>query len=242
MRCSAFATSGTWPFSSDPIYYFSHLVAMQLCGVQPIVLPSDAAGQPDVEALRDAFSSRPGSIRLVVLCSPSNPSGVVCEEAVGRRVQAEAATHGAWLLTDEAYEDFVYDGHRHVSMAAPLKCGATMRTSDGGGAGRAAGGSAAMGSDGDALGSSDHTTRASSHPADGVVNRFASSNHLEDGAMLCLTTTLNCTGAAIPTSSPPILHCPVRLEKHPADAPLARRSASSPSLRVMGWRAGGWAT
>lgn len=46
----------------------------------------------------------------MVLCSPSNPSGAVCPLDIILQIQKLCEERGIWLISDEAYEDFVYDG------------------------------------------------------------------------------------------------------------------------------------
>lgn len=110
-------------------YYFSHIEALRLCGLRPVLISTDAAGLPDLAAVRDAFTRAGSRIKAVVLTSPSNPSGAVCPEAVGRALQRECAGNGAWLVTDEAYEHCLHDGATHRSLAA------SPQGSDTGGAG-----------------------------------------------------------------------------------------------------------
>ncbi|MFQ5778906.1 MAG: pyridoxal phosphate-dependent aminotransferase, partial [Terriglobia bacterium] len=48
--------------------------------------------------------------RLLILNSPNNPSGAVVEREEFLRIFALCRARGAWLLTDECYSHFVYDG------------------------------------------------------------------------------------------------------------------------------------
>ena len=98
-------------------YYFSHLVAVQLLGLVPRVIDCDALGQPDVAALRCVLASSP-HIRAVTLVSPSNPSGICCNTRTRQELLSACQGAGAWLISDEAYEHFVYGGEPHVSPAA----------------------------------------------------------------------------------------------------------------------------
>ena len=92
-------------------YYFSHLVALQMFGLRPRVLPCEAAsGVPSLGALRGALDDAGGRVRAVVLVSPGNPSGTIVPEALGRAVLRECAARGVWLVTDEAYEHFTFGG------------------------------------------------------------------------------------------------------------------------------------
>ena len=107
-------------------YYFSHLVALQMFGLRPRILPCEAAsGVPSLGALRGALDDAGGRVRAVVLVSPGNPSGTIVPEALGRAVLRECAARGVWLVTDEAYEHFTFGGDAdggaipHASLAAP---------------------------------------------------------------------------------------------------------------------------
>lgn len=48
--------------------------------------------------------------RLLILNSPSNPSGAVVDRNEFLRIFALCRARGAWLLTDECYSHFVYEG------------------------------------------------------------------------------------------------------------------------------------
>lgn len=48
--------------------------------------------------------------RMVVLCSPGNPTGEVVGQEDLERISDAAALAGAYLLCDEAYSDIVFDG------------------------------------------------------------------------------------------------------------------------------------
>lgn len=53
--------------------------------------------------------------RVVVVCSPSNPTGAVASASALADVVALARRHGAWVLTDEAYESVLTRGDRAPS-------------------------------------------------------------------------------------------------------------------------------
>ena len=81
------------------------------CEVRQVALRPEDGWQPDAAAIRAALSPR---TRLVTLCDPNNPTGVLMRPEV-RAALAEAATAtGAWLLVDEIYRgseiDLAIDG------------------------------------------------------------------------------------------------------------------------------------
>jgi len=53
--------------------------------------------------------------RLVILCNPGNPTGVVYSRAELEMVAEFCRDHGLFLVSDEVYREFVYDGNRAVS-------------------------------------------------------------------------------------------------------------------------------
>jgi aspartate/methionine/tyrosine aminotransferase len=65
--------------------------------------------------LAEAATSR---TRAIIINTPHNPTGRVftLEELVG--VAELAARRNLWVLCDESFEKFVFDGHRHLSVAS----------------------------------------------------------------------------------------------------------------------------
>lgn len=100
-------------------YYFTHVVSMQLLGIRPHVVSCDPATLlPDPAAIASAAAAEGGRLRAVVLCSPGNPSGAVIPKALLCSLVREAVRLGLWVISDEAYEHFVFDGAEHYSPAA----------------------------------------------------------------------------------------------------------------------------
>ena len=92
-------------------YYFSHLVALQLCGVRPVIVDCDPiTGQPDADGLRAVLQRDESRVRAAVLVSPSNPSGAVCSVQLAEELQTQCAAASAWLVVDSAYEHFTFGG------------------------------------------------------------------------------------------------------------------------------------
>lgn len=96
-------------------YYFNHEMAVTMAGCRPVLVPTDANYQLDLDALRAAIGPR---TRAVVTVSPNNPSGAVYPEAALRAVNALCAERGIFHLSDEAYAAFTYDGAAHFSAAS----------------------------------------------------------------------------------------------------------------------------
>jgi aspartate/methionine/tyrosine aminotransferase len=70
-----------------------------------------------VEAVRERITPR--TVALYV-STPSNPTGRVLERSWLEALAQLARSEGLWLLSDEVYEDYVYEGeHFSVASAAP---------------------------------------------------------------------------------------------------------------------------
>jgi aspartate aminotransferase len=57
--------------------------------------------------------------KMIILNSPSNPSGAVFERSEMERVFQIAKDRGIWLMTDECYHRFLYDGEPHSLASLP---------------------------------------------------------------------------------------------------------------------------
>ena len=57
--------------------------------------------------------------KIVILNSPSNPSGAVFERTELERIVFIAKDRGIWVMTDECYHRFLYDGEPHSLAAIP---------------------------------------------------------------------------------------------------------------------------
>ncbi|GGO94249.1 pyridoxal phosphate-dependent aminotransferase [Wenjunlia tyrosinilytica] len=96
------------------IHWPIHLQQALLAGLRPRFYRLDADFRPDLEALEDAGSER---TRMILVNTPSNPTGAVLERPFLEAVLDVARRRGWQVLSDEAYEHFVFEGE-HVSMAS----------------------------------------------------------------------------------------------------------------------------
>ena len=80
----------------------------------PVTYPlRDEEGfQVDPEALAERVSP---DTKAIVLCSPSNPTGVALDRETVDGVLEVAEDNDLWVLADEAYDVFTYE-HEHVSF------------------------------------------------------------------------------------------------------------------------------
>ena len=78
--------------------------------------PLHADGRLDADALRRVFeSNRP---RIVLLCSPHNPTGHVFRREELEIITELALEHHALIISDEIHAELTYPGHVHIPTAS----------------------------------------------------------------------------------------------------------------------------
>lgn len=95
--------------------YTNFIGQVRLVGATPVFYnlePPDF--QIDTDALRRLITRR---TRVMLLCSPANPTGAVLSRRNLEEVAAVAREHNLLVLSDETYCDLVYEG-QHTSMGA----------------------------------------------------------------------------------------------------------------------------
>lgn len=97
--------------------YSPHIEQIRLAGGQPTYVPLEQKGrwQVDIERLESAVTPR---TRALIVSSPMNPTGTVIERETLYRIAEVAARNRLFIVSDETYEDFTYDGHRHFSIGS----------------------------------------------------------------------------------------------------------------------------
>ena len=69
----------------------------------------------DPADIRVAISDK---TKLMIINSPSNPTGAIFDEEILRSIADLAIANDIWVLSDEPYEHILFDGHRHVSIGS----------------------------------------------------------------------------------------------------------------------------
>lgn len=84
-----------------------------MIGAQATYVPQTADFHLDLDQLKAAAGPR---AKMVVLCNPCNPTGVVLNRGELEEFAAWCIERDLWILADEAYDYLVYDGREHVSL------------------------------------------------------------------------------------------------------------------------------
>lgn len=96
-------------------YWTTYPEAVKLAGGVPVEVfaGADQGYLVTVEQLEAALTPRTKALLFV---SPSNPTGAVYSEEQTRAIGEWALEHGVWVVTDEIYQNLVYDGIEAVSI------------------------------------------------------------------------------------------------------------------------------
>ncbi|MCR4294155.1 MAG: pyridoxal phosphate-dependent aminotransferase [Elusimicrobia bacterium] len=95
-------------------YWVTFPESVRLAGAKPVFVAT-RAHRLDLDAVARAVTKR---TRAIIINSPNNPTGALYPEAALRALARLAAKRDFLIVSDEAYEDFVYDGAAHLSVAA----------------------------------------------------------------------------------------------------------------------------
>ena len=99
----------------DPGYdYYSQI---RLFGGVPVPVAVHEANRFKVDPA-DIKAAVTEKTKLMIINTPSNPTGAIFDEAILREIADLAMAHDIWVLADEPYEHILFDGHRHTSIAA----------------------------------------------------------------------------------------------------------------------------
>ena len=96
-------------------YWTTYPEAITLAGGVPVEVfaGEDQGYRVTVEQLEAARTPR---TKVLLFCSPSNPTGAVYPPDQVRAIGQWAVEHGIWVVTDEIYEHLTYDGAQFASM------------------------------------------------------------------------------------------------------------------------------
>ncbi|HZV13093.1 MAG TPA: pyridoxal phosphate-dependent aminotransferase [Candidatus Kapabacteria bacterium] len=98
-------------------YWVSYPEMVKLASAKPVFIKTGEATKYKVtpELLRTAITPR---TKLIILNTPSNPSGMMYTESELRALAHILAEQDIYILADELYEKIVFDGNTHTSIGS----------------------------------------------------------------------------------------------------------------------------
>jgi aminotransferase len=112
--CLALLNPGDEVIVFEPYYgyHLSTLVATQAAPVYVRMSPPDWSF-----SYADLEKAKTPRTRAMIVNTPANPSGKVFTQADMETISRFAIDNDLFVFTDEIYEHFLYDGHRHIVLA-----------------------------------------------------------------------------------------------------------------------------
>jgi len=97
-------------------YWTSYIEQVRFVEAEPVILETDERTEFKIspEQLKRAITDK---TKLLMLNSPSNPTGAVYSEAELKALIEVAGQHDFFILYDEIYDKIIYDGHLHINPA-----------------------------------------------------------------------------------------------------------------------------
>ncbi|MCS7170934.1 MAG: pyridoxal phosphate-dependent aminotransferase [Aquificaceae bacterium] len=98
-------------------YWVTYPEQILLCGARVVEVPlrEEEGFVISAEMLKDYITPR---TKMLILNSPSNPTGAVVSEEEQRKIAELCLENRVFIVSDECYEAFLYDGEKFVSPAS----------------------------------------------------------------------------------------------------------------------------
>jgi aspartate aminotransferase len=96
-------------------FWLSYPEMVRLADGVPVIVPTDSSYKLTPAQLDQYVTPR---TKLLVLNSPSNPSGIVYSPSELQELAQAIVRHDLWVVSDEIYEKIVYGDARHVSIGS----------------------------------------------------------------------------------------------------------------------------
>ena len=98
-------------------YWVSYTEMIKMADGVPVIIETkeEDGFEFTPEQLENAITPK---TKALVLNSPSNPTGMLYEEDKLRKIAEIAVKYDIFVISDEIYENLIYDGNKHVSIAS----------------------------------------------------------------------------------------------------------------------------
>ncbi len=96
-------------------YWTTYPEAIRLAGGVPVDVFA-GSDQDYLVTVEQLEAARTPKTKALLFCSPSNPTGSVYSAEQTKAIGEWALEHGIWVISDEIYQDLVYDGVRFTGI------------------------------------------------------------------------------------------------------------------------------
>ncbi len=97
--------------------YSTHELIVRMSSAVPVYFPTveEEGFRLDLDALKKIITKKS---KAILLCNPANPTGAVFSEKDLRELAYIAKDNNLFIVVDEAYEYFVFDGAKHFCIGS----------------------------------------------------------------------------------------------------------------------------
>ena len=97
-------------------YWTTYPEAVKIAGGTPVFIETEKSNNFKV-TVEQLEKSKTDNTKMLVWCSPSNPTGVVYTKEEAEEIYEWIFKNDIWILSDELYEHLVYEGEKSPSPA-----------------------------------------------------------------------------------------------------------------------------
>jgi len=115
MTALAYLDPGDEVILSDPSWV-SYEACVRLAGAKPVYIPTKFEDDFVIDPSLVEAAITPKT-KMIILNTPSNPTGSVLPESTIKAIAEIAIAHNVMVMSDEIYESIIYEG-KHVSIAS----------------------------------------------------------------------------------------------------------------------------
>ena len=94
-------------------FWVSYIEQIKLVGGTPVIADTDNDLKIRADLLREKITDK---TKLIILNSPSNPSGMICDDIELKRIADLVCENNLYIISDEVYEYFISDGLHHINF------------------------------------------------------------------------------------------------------------------------------
>ncbi|MDO4910714.1 MAG: aminotransferase class I/II-fold pyridoxal phosphate-dependent enzyme [Corynebacterium sp.] len=95
-------------------HYDAYAAVIAMAGATMIPVPMTPDFRPDIAAVAAAVGPR---TRAILINTPHNPTGIMFTREETEAVAEIARRHNIFVISDEVYEKFPFDGRQHIPIA-----------------------------------------------------------------------------------------------------------------------------
>ncbi|MFW9829578.1 MAG: pyridoxal phosphate-dependent aminotransferase [Candidatus Thorarchaeota archaeon] len=95
--------------------FVSYFYCASFFGVKVIEVERNKDFSPNIEKIRNSITNK---TKAMLINTPNNPTGNVLNQKELKEIMDIIVEHDLYLITDEVYENYIYDGLKHISPAS----------------------------------------------------------------------------------------------------------------------------